>query len=659
MVFLKFVFTTFVTIRNRQLYKILKSCIVILVSCNVLVAQDAKLDKYQDSLQNIIKTSSVISDKKEALFLLGEYIVQRNPDLAETTAKNLEANYISKDDSIALRRNNYIFAASHRWHGDYSTALDYYEDIHKYSKRHDDSLDIAKSAHFIGSISMFLGKNVVSQKRLIEAAEIYNQIGSPTEKAKINNSLASFYLNMDQLEKGKDQYLKALRQFEILKDSSGMASVNANLGLVYIELGDFKKAEMHLMKQKELNVIFPTQREMGFHYDFLGILRQEEGRLEDAYQEHLKAFNIRKKLSSTYNLCESNLNMGEILIKLNRYAEAKTYLKDVFNYDEHQSLNQQQRAYELLADANKKSGNYLKALENYESFKLISDSIYSKESLEIIAEKEAQYNKQKKDVQIALLNKEKQLLDKEVSQSKTIAIITTIGLLLLLVLVIALYKIYLKIIQKNRIINKALKDRELLLHETHHRVKNNLQMISSLLNLQSKYVTDERVHEILQNGRNRVQSMAILHKNLYVGEDLNMVNIQNYFEGLVENILNSYNKTEGDIKLEIKAKNIIMDIESVVPIGLIVNELVTNALKHAFPATTIELPAISLIMVELDRDHVLIVKDNGIGIDETIENKTESFGQRLISLFTNKLKATVTTNTSHGTEISIIFPRGN
>ena len=153
---------------------------------------------------------------------------------------------------------------------------------------------------------------------------------------------------MNQVEKSKDQYLKALEQYEKLKDSAGMASANANLGMLYTDLEDFEKAEMHLMKQKELNKVFPTLREMGFHHDFLGLLRQKQGRLNDAYSEHLKALQIREKLSSTYNLCESKLNMGEVLIKLGRYQEAISHLKDVFNYDQHESLYQQQTAYNLL-----------------------------------------------------------------------------------------------------------------------------------------------------------------------------------------------------------------------------------------------------------------------------------------------------------------------
>ncbi|KJD31814.1 hypothetical protein PK35_13790 [Tamlana nanhaiensis] len=636
----------------------LRLCLLFLFSTCVF-AQDAKPDAYQDSLQTIINGNSIKSEKEEALFLLGEYVVQRDPELAERTANTLKQDYIDKDDADKHQRNNYILAASHRWQGDYKTALDYYQKIHDVALKTKDSLNIARSAHFIGSLNSFLGNNVISQNHLLEAASIYEKIGSPTQKASINNVLAGFYWNIDQLEKGKDKYLLALEQFETLNDSAGMASTHANLGMLFTELNDFEKAETHLMQQKALNKVFPTLREMGFHHDFLGVLRQKQGRLQEAYQEHLKALQIRENLSSTYNLCESKLNMGEVLIKLGRYPEAISHLKTVFEFDEHQSLYQQQAAYELLSQAYEKSGRFKEALQSFKDYTTLSDSIYSKESIEIIAEKDAKYEKQKTDAEIALLSKEKEVSEAMLSRSRIIITASLIGVLVLLIAAIAFYKMYAKNKQKNKIITKALSDRELLLHETHHRVKNNLQMISSLLNLQSKYVTDAKALEVLQNGRNRVQSMAILHKSLYSGEDLNMVNIQEYFSGLVKSIFNSYNKSEHDIKTTVKAKNLVLDLEEVIPLGLIVNELVTNSLKHAFPETIIPQPEINVEMIETDTLYKLLVSDNGIGGKKSKGEKEQeaSFGQRLLKSLTQKLKAKITTTNKNGTEVSIEIPK--
>ncbi|MEZ4838413.1 histidine kinase dimerization/phosphoacceptor domain -containing protein [Flavobacterium sp.] len=623
-------------------------------------AQDAKPDAYQDSLQTIVQSSKDKVQKKEALFLLGEHLVQRNPQLAEEIGNDIKANYLNKKSTKEKIRLHCIYGASHRWQGNYTTSLENYNEAYSLSKKSNDSLEIARSSYFIGSINMFVGNNVLAQKHLLEASKIYDKIGKPIEKAEINKSLASFYLNLNQFEKGKDLYIKALEQFKVLNDSAGMSSVNANLGYVYTELGDFKRAEYHLMEQKKLNVVFPTLREMGFHHDFLGLLRQKQGRLEDAYKEHLKGYLIRKKLSSTYNVCESSLNMGEVLIKLKRYDEAIPYLQDIFIYKEHESLNQRQTAYYLLSEAYEKKGEIDLALANFKRYKEVSDSIFSEESLEIIAEKESQYNQQKKDNEIQLLNKEKEISEAKLSRFKTLLILFLIGLGIVSVASFALYKLYAKIKAKNNIIEKALKDRELLLHETHHRVKNNLQMISSLLNLQSKYVEDKKALEALQKGRNRVESIAILHKHLYTDENLTKVNIQNYFESLVANIMNSYSKGNRNIEVKCNAKGILMDVESVIPIGFIVNELVTNTLKHAFPnQEEVIQQEISIEMKEFEKLYVLQVNDNGIGMkEEVIKNeKEETFGQRLIQSFIQKLKANLSIDIADGTHVKIEIPK--
>ncbi len=638
----------------------LKPIFVIFWFCCNFYAQDKKTDNYKDSLQNIIDININKVKTKEALFLLGEHLSERNPELALDIAQNLKSNYISIKDSNGIIRNNYIFTEVYRSKGDYLTAISYSDSIYSYSKKHNDSLNIAKSAGLSGILHTDLGNNIKSHKKLIEAAEIYDRIGTTNQKATIYSNLAILYINTKQLKKGEQTYFEALKHFEILNDSAGIANVNANLGLFYTEIGEFKKAEYHLKKQKDYNKVHPTLREMAYHYDFLGYLRLKEGKLENAHKEILKSLKIRENLSNSYNVCESKLSLAEVLIKLKKNTEAIKHLKDVVNLSnsKHQSIHHQEYAYELLTDAYEKKGDYKNAFVNLEKYNIAHDSLFSKESMLIIAEKEAKYNQQKKDAKIALLNKEKEISKYEVSRSKNIAIVSLIVLLLILIGAITLYKLYSKINQKNKIITKALKDRELLLHETHHRVKNNLQMISSLLNLQSKHIKDKKVFEVLQNGRNRVQSMAILHKNLYTGEELDMVNIQSYFENLVKNILDSYKKTTDEVTIYIEAKDIILNMESVVSIGLIINELVTNSLKHAFIDSKNDKPEIIVKMNENKANYSLLVKDNGIGIDSLkVNDKAESFGQKLIRLFTNKLKAEVIINNKNGTEVIITFPK--
>ena len=553
---------------------------------------------------------------------------------------------------------NYIYAASHRWQGNYTTALEYYDQNYSYFERNNDSLNIAKTARFIGSINMFLGNNVLAQKYLLKCGDIYGEIGTPKQKASIKKSLASFYLNIDQEEKAIEQYLEALEVFTSINDSAGIASCNANLGLTYAYLGEFEKSEYHLMQQKAFNAYFPTLREMGFHYDFMGVLRKEQGRFKEAYENNLKALKIREKLSSTYNLCESKLSVGSILIKLGRYQEAIGHLKPVLDFEEHQSNNQQLRAYNLLSEAYEKKGNYVKALDYFKSYKAVSDSIYDQESIQVIAEKDAKYQKQEQDAEIALLSKEKVIAQQKLNRSKILFYGTLIGLIIISFLSFIVYRLYLKIKGKNQIIKQALEDKNLLIHEIHHRVKNNLQIISSLLKLQSRFITDENALEAIKDGRNRVQSMAVVHRNLYQEDEITGVNMKKYFTSLIEGIFKSYNLAKEDIKLNLDIDDLHLDIDTVIPIGLITNELITNSLKYAFENGT-EHALIEVKLKESINQYALTVKDNGVGMNEQLikQESNKSFGQKMIKTFAQKLKADIQVNNLNGTEVTINIPR--
>jgi two-component sensor histidine kinase len=609
-------------------------------------------------LQAVIDITVSTEIKKNTLLLMGEHVVQRDPDFAEQIAKELEEDYKNMEDNDK-RRLKYIFAASNRWQGDYTTALLYYNQIYNESKKSNDSLDIAKSGHFIGTLNLFIGKTVEAQQFLLEAADLYDSIGTDKNKAAISSSIANLYVDLNQQEKSEKWYLKALKQFSTLKDSAGMASVHANLGVLYTDLGDFKKAQMHLLTQKSMNSVFPTLREMGFHHDFMGKLRQKEGKLKEAYDEILKGLKIREKLSSTYNLCESKLNIGEILILLEQYPEAIAHVKEIFNYTEHQSLNQQSTAYFLLSKAYEQSGEFKNALINYKLYKEISDSITNESSIAIIAEKDAQFNLQKQQSEIVVLNAEKAVSKTELFRSKVVIIISVGALLIFVLAMIVLYKMYAKIKAKNLFISKTLKERELLLHEIHHRVKNNLQMISSLLNLQSKYVEDEKAYEALQAGKNRVLSMAVLHNLLYSGNEIAAINIQQYFEGLSKSTLNTYKIPENEISIKIFAQNIVMEVDMVFQLGLIVNELLTNSLKHAFPENRIEQPRIIITLQEEQDKYTLTIVDNGVGISNTPGGKKNenSFGQKLIDSLAQKFNATMQINSVNGTEVVMVIPK--
>ena len=206
---------------------------------------------------------------------------------------------------------------------------------------------------------------------------------------------------------------------------------------------------------------------------------------------------------------------------------------------------------------------------------------------------------------------------------------------------------------KNSLLDKRNAENELLLKEIHHRVKNNLEVVSSLLALQSAKMDDPNMQEAMLASQNRVQSMGILHQEFYQSEHLAFIEMKNYFENLCENILDSYDETER-IKVNTDMKEINLDVDTAVPLGLIVNELFTNCLKYAFPMG--EKGIIRLSLEDLaDGNLNLKVTDNGIGKTLNALPKGTGFGTQLVDLLTRQIDGKLIQEIHNGTMVSINF----
>lgn len=185
-------------------------------------------------------------------------------------------------------------------------------------------------------------------------------------------------------------------------------------------------------------------------------------------------------------------------------------------------------------------------------------------------------------------------------------------------------------------IMKSLKEKELLLREVHHRVKNNLQIISTLLSLQSSQSDDQNVINLYRESQNRIMSIALIHENLYQSEDLTNINFKNYVKSLIEDLFHSFGVDSKNIKINIEIKDVIMSIETAIPCGLIINELISNTLKHAFPRGE---GKIDLELSEKDKGKYLLkIKDDGKPFPDEFEiENTDTLGMKLISKLVNQL----------------------
>jgi PAS domain S-box-containing protein len=203
-------------------------------------------------------------------------------------------------------------------------------------------------------------------------------------------------------------------------------------------------------------------------------------------------------------------------------------------------------------------------------------------------------------------------------------------------------------------IRRSLVEKQVMLKEIHHRVKNNMQVIISLLNLQADTIADSTVRTLFEESRNRVSAMALIHEKLYQTEDLARIDFKEYLKILAQGIADTYQRH--DVHLSVDMEHITLNVNTGIPCGLIVNELITNSFKHAFPKGRK-----GLIRVGMNKNsegnYVLIVEDNGIGFEaEQDFRKTSSLGLRLVGVLTGQIRGTIALSRSDGTRFCITFP---
>ncbi|MBU7030095.1 MAG: PAS domain S-box protein [Theionarchaea archaeon] len=204
-------------------------------------------------------------------------------------------------------------------------------------------------------------------------------------------------------------------------------------------------------------------------------------------------------------------------------------------------------------------------------------------------------------------------------------------------------------------IKASLREKEVLLKEIHHRVRNNMQIMSSLLNLQSEQVEDKEIHNILKESQNRIKSMALVHENLYQSEDFANIDFTYYIEALVYNLYWSYEASPERIAV-ITDMDILLGIDVAIPCGLIINELVSNSLKHAFPGD--RKGEIRIAIHEIGENEIaLVISDNGVGMPEDFDfRNTESLGLHLVTILAeDQLQGSISLDRSRGTEFQVRF----
>ena len=360
----------------------------------------------------------------------------------------------------------------------------------------------------------------------------------------------------------------------------------------------------------------------------IGNVLEVQGKYPEALAYYLEFYEVAKVDPESRNFLTANIYLTGNYLYQNNPQKARIHNDQVialakkmnshFEYSEG-LRNGASIDYQL---GNPKNA-YLKMFQ-YSTF--FRDTLMNKQSLQQAEELKAKYESEKKETQLALQQAQ---LEQEQFRNQAL----WVGLALALAVGVVLVILVLQLRKRNR-------EKEFLVKEIHHRVKNNLQILSSLLHLQSRQITDETALDAVRAGQNRVDAMGLIHQKLYMGEHVAKVEMKDYLEQFGQNMLDSFGIENDRVRIEYQVESLYLDVDTAIPLGLIINELVTNSLKYAFPNE--RAGAVTIALWENEQNHLCLkVSDNGVGqANAQQDGKSTAFGTNLVQMLSKKLKGT-------------------
>lgn len=483
------------------------------------------------------------------------------------------------------------------------------------------------------------------------------------------NIQSRLYLQLHQYDKAISQLKKEINLLykNPKRDSLIIPSAYNDLGYYYHLKKDYNNALSYYNKSIETATI---SLKLTNKFAYTSIFLSSKSNIANLYldiNEYEKTIfiineDILPKIPSkkTPLYIQNYLMLGEAFLKTNNLNKVKSIIENLEQICCFDDVRLKIQLLELQTSYFKKKEDFKTSLKYTSEIKYLKDSLLTAQNLNLLKSTELNYFIENQEKEVA---KKNQIIE---SKEKTNLIIIIIGLAALLTTStfafqsnrkkrIEIEKMNASISKKNEEIKTSLHEKELLLKEIHHRVKNNLQVISGILSLQNNSVTDEKTKQVLLDGQDRIQTIALLHKTMYQNENFNVVNFNTYIHELITNIKQT-NRTKKNILIIQKIENIQFNIDTAIPLSLIINEIITNCYKHAFENK--EEGQISISIQKLFSDsYELIIEDNGKGLPEnfSIYENSKRVGFDLIQGLCQQIDGEIEINSKNGTKIKIQF----
>lgn len=569
----------------------------------------------------------------------------------------------SKTNDIKNRLNAATYLAyAYYDHLENDKARKLLNDNFKIAHRYKDPLILGKMFLFYGQTFEDLSPNE-ELKNYKKALYYYDKTNDVSGKGALFFQIASVYKKIHLYDEAL-KYLNLASNLKMNKYNYTIFSIEK--ARVYNKMERYADAKTIALKNEKALLETHQNFSSVFWVNRLCIaisnfgLKEYEGAIKNA-KTLLKA-----DIDEETKMAASNI-ISHSYLKLKNIKEANYYINQSLKLAPHVKSGDNGDTYLIKSKIEEALGNYKMALFYNQKY----SSLNNKRNAEINKNKTQQLQvdfevaeKENKIKKLQVIDLQKTLEMERQRNYLTIALFI-IGISVILILVFI--KVTQSINKRNKKIEtanielskasiqiqKSLSEKELLLKEIHHRVKNNFQLVTSLLNIQAREGNAKDINEFLEKGQSRIISMALIHENLYQTDKLDKVNFQDYIENLITNVNTTFSDANSKITSAIKAENINFDIQTSIPLGLIINELYCNILKHAYPDNQEGTVVIELTEVAA-KDYRLKISDDGQGMKERSTTK-KTLGIELVHLLVDQLKGTVQCYEDHGTTYCITF----
>jgi len=566
-------------------------------------------------------------------------------------------------------------------------AIRYFNNIgssYRIANRMDLALEVAREAiqlgrtldpyfpyplYFLSGLELTEGDLKGALQHALEAVRLIESAPGPVRDGVGYEAAGRVYLALDDLPKSLDYYRKAMAVYfahpSLAINKAGpreITSVYLRMGRPAEALAFLDTAEQKLRFTRDIDLNFITE---GRGDCYFALHRYDEA--EKCYLQSLHNGNTRYR----YTTFADYGSLVKVYAAKGQYRKAIPYLTALTADSNSFQVGWERRSNALFQfyQADSALGDFRQAVAHLRQYQRLKDSALNDSTGRQLQEMTAKYETEKKDKNIARLDTEAKLRDTELSRGRTLRNALIAVAVLLVLLVGVLYNRYLFRQRSNRLLKEMngrqyqlILEKEWLMREIHHRVKNNLQLLISLLNMQAATLKDELALSAFEEIRSRIRAISLIHQKLYQEKiDAAHINMQEYITQLISFLQDGIDRARR-VRFRIVVDLPDLDVGRCVPVGLILNEAITNAIKYAFPegddASLTEYPNIDVELKRTDNDSIrLLIADNGVGLPAGVDlHGSGSMGMQLIQALTLQLNGILTLEGNPGFRILVVFP---